>query len=310
MLRQTRMRIPRIALALPALALVAACGSQSPLSATRNAPTADSRVASAPAPAEFDSTVTEAGTTSGSAAVASPTHLQPQAQVKRATSNTQQAAVISQGQIALRTPDIGPTRFKLQEYLDGWNGTIASDNSDADKHGHAVRERIELRVPSARFSTAMDKLSTLGTLVNSSRTSKDVTTQVIDNRVRVRTQKLSLARIQALLAQAATINQVIAIESQLAQRQADLDSLEQQQTYLADQTSLATIDVYLTVPGKASLAPKKAGHGFFSGLHAGWRHLGASTRNVLAAVGTALPFAAVLAVVVLPFWLRRRRSLA
>jgi hypothetical protein len=64
------------------------------------------------------------------------------------------------------------------------------------------------------------------------------------------------------------------------------------------------------VPGKASLVPKKAGHGFFSGLHSGWRHLGASTRNVLAAIGTALPFVAVVGILALPFWLRRRRSLA
>src|SRR3546814_17439818 len=56
-------------------------------------------------------------------------------------------------------------------------------------------------------------------------------------------QEKSLKRIEVLLAQADDIAQIVRIESELSTRQANLDSLKQQQTWLKDQTSMSTITV-------------------------------------------------------------------
>lgn len=213
-------------------------------------------------------------------------------------------AVISQGHVSVRTEDIEEARFELRQLLDTWDGSLASEESDADEDGNLQRARLELRVPSARFAAAMEELGTLGTLVDRRRSTEDVTTRVIDNEARVRSARLSLARIQALLAKAEDLTQVIAIEAQLSQRQADLDSLVQQQAYLADQTSLATITLYLSVPDAAEESDDE---GFWSGLKAGWESLGTSTTALLTGLGAVVPFAAVLSLVTLPLWLRRRR---
>jgi hypothetical protein len=225
---------------------------------------------------------------------------------------TQTQAITSKGQVSLHSPDIAAARFKLQELLDTLDGTIADEQSDANKKGETIRQRLVLRVPSAKFGKAMDQISGLGTLVSRSRSSKDVTTQVIDNKTRVRTQRASLARVQALLARASSLREIISVEAQLARRQADLDSLEAQQKYLADQTSLSTINVYLTVPDKKAAAHhKKDGHNFFSGLKAGWDHLGRSTNALLIGIGALLPFGVVLALVGFGVWtVRRRRNTA
>ncbi|MCW2857252.1 MAG: hypothetical protein JWR52_2867 [Marmoricola sp.] len=321
MVRQTAMKIQRVLLIVPATLLVAACGAAATSHST------DSTVAA-----------TKAGLRSGesfSVSAPQPVGLAPQPAAVGAPSTTGASlgatgsgaatggtagsgastndtgvsagpAIISKGQISLTTKHIDRARFKLQQYLDRWNGTIASEQSTADQLGHTDQTRLELRIPSSRFDDAMNQLPALGKLVDRSRSSEDVTTQVIDNNARVRSQQLSLDRIQALLAQAQNLNQIIAIESQLSQRQADLDSLEQQQKYLADQTSLATIDLYLTVPGKAPvvLHPHKS---FWSGLKSGWNALGTSTTAVLNAVGAVLPFALVLGLVGYGGWLTWRR---
>lgn len=166
-------------------------------------------------------------------------------------------------------------------------------------------------MPSAKFGAAMDGISGLGTLVDRSRTSEDVSTQVIDNNARVRSQRLSLARVQALLAQAKDLNQIIAIEGQLSQRQAELDSLEQQQKYLADQTAQATINVYLSVPDEDPGAQDEDDDGFAAGFRAGWDNLVDATGAVLEGTGAVLPFALVLGLLGAPAWLlvRRRRAL-
>ncbi len=308
------MKIQRVLLIAPATLLVAACGAAA-TSHTSNAVSVDGSAARAPmnyapqlntlnpapaaAPMPADQSSTGSGTSTGSSAGSGGG--------AKASSALGAPAIISKGQISLTTKDIPHARFKLQQMLDAWNGTIANEQSTADKHGKTDQTRLELRIPSSHFDQAMNDLSGLGTLVNRNRSSEDVTTQVIDNNTRVRSQKLSIARIQALLAQAQTLNQVISIESELSQRQADLDSLEQQQKYLADQTSLATIDLYLSVPGKAAVIKHGSHHSFWSGLKSGLHHLGTSTAAVLDAVGTALPFGVVLAIIGYPGWLVWRR---
>ena len=99
-------------------------------------------------------------------------------------------------------------------------------------------------------------------LSSASRNSEDVTTEVIDTDVRIRAQTKSLRRVELLLARAQSIRDIVAIEAQLTRRQADLDSLKQRQAYLADQTSMSTVTVYLERT-RVKAAPKKDdGSGF------------------------------------------------
>lgn len=313
------MKIAPVALLVPALALVAACGATSSNHSLSSTTSRVSRAAE-PVPAAPGSLnsgsvaltgLAKTGAAFDSASTAGGAPTEATSTGSGAGGSTQSASIISKGQISLHTKDIDGARFNLSKLLDSWGGSIANEDSAADVHGKTDREHLELRVPSSTFDTAMNAISRLGTLVDRTRSSQDVTTDVIDNNTRVRSQKLSLARIQALLAQAKNLNQVIAIEDQLSQRQADLDSLEQQQKYLADQTSQATISVYLSVPPKHAGA-KKHDHenSFVAGLKGGWHNLRGAIADVANAVGNVLPFGALLAVVVAPFWFARRRRLS
>ena len=130
---------------------------------------------------------------------------------------------------------------------------------------------------------------------------------MIDNDVRVRAAERSIRQLENLLGRAQKLGDIIAIENDLARRQADLDSLKSQQTYLADQTTLSTITVYLTPPIVGS--EKKDARGFLAGLECGWTALKTSTAVLLTVVGAVLPFATVLALLGVPLWLVVRRRL-
>lgn len=281
------------ALAVTATLLIGACGASS----------SDDAGASDSAPAPADGGV---GLGVPEAVTDEDTAYRP-AEEEAAAPEAQKRAVISRGQISLHTDDVEKARFELQKLLDRWDATIANEESDADEDGTTQRARLELRVPSPRFAAAMEALAGLGTLVDRSRTAEDVSTQVIDTESRIRSQRLSLARVEALLAKARDLDQVIAIESQLSRRQADLDSLEQQQKYLADQTSLSTITVYLAVPDDDDTEDD---NGFWSGLKSGWKSLGTSTEVALTVIGAVLPFAVVLVLIALPGWIAWRRRTA
>lgn len=305
------MKLSRTALAVPALLLVAACGATNDTTAGDASVPADRDASEAGvAPATQPDAVVPDGLSVADEAQNADGSTGSGAEVSKSLA-PQTRAVISKGQVSLEADDLDQVRFELQKLLDTWDGSIASEESSADDEGRTDRQRLEIRVPSKDFGTAMDEISALGKLVDRSRSSEDVTTQVIDIDARVRSQKLSLARIQALLARASSLSQVIAIESQLSQRQAELDSLEQQQKYLADQTAESTINVYLSLPDTAERKDDDSDGGFLDGLHDGWDAFQSATTGLLTGIGAVLPFGIVLAAIGVPVvaW-RRRRSVS
>lgn len=225
------------------------------------------------------------------------------AAAKPASDTAIQRSVIATGALRLTTTHLSDSRQDAVNKATGLGGHVADEQSQSDSHGRLERVDLTLRVPAASFGKALDELSQLGTVRHREQSVEDVTTQVIDTAARVKAQQASVDSIEQLLARASTIGEIMSIEKQLASRQADLDSLQQQQKWLADQTSLSTIQVTMTRPSRTV----EAGTGFFSGFSRGWHALGRSTVVVGTAVGAVLPFAFVLALLGVPGWLLVRR---
>ncbi|MDP3890814.1 DUF4349 domain-containing protein, partial [Nocardioides sp.] len=217
--------------------------------------------------------------------------------------------VISTGTVSLRADDVGAARFDVGKVIDEMGGQIGEEDTETDKDGEVRRSRLVVRVPAKRFDATVAALTEVAELIRTTRASEDVTTQVIDTAARLRAQAASLERVEALLTEAATLKDVVAIEAQLTRRQADLDSLRSQQAYLADQTSLSTVTVHLERTGSKT-KEKSDDTGFLTGLAAGWGALVALTAGAATALGATLPFLVLLAVLGLPvrLLLRRRRQ--
>jgi hypothetical protein len=221
---------------------------------------------------------------------------------------TQQQALIKTGAVALRSDDVGKTRYDVQVLVDAHGGQVADDQTETDKSGSPLRSRMVLRVPVDDFDEVMDELAKLDTLASTSTSSEDVTTQLIDVEARIKVQEASVQRVRQLLARAASIRDIMAIENELANRQAQLDSLLQQQAYLADQTSMSTVKVSIErKPDPEKAAPQDDDDGFLAGLSAGWKGLKSTVVAVATVVGAVLPFAGVALVIGVPLWILFRR---
>jgi hypothetical protein len=224
-----------------------------------------------------------------------------------------QRSVISSGTVSLAGEDVRATRQDVQRVVDALGGEITDETTETDSDGDTSYVRMVVRVPSQKFGETMSALEQVGVLRSSDRRSEDVTTQVIDNGARVRAQEASLRRVELLLADARDLKDVIWIESQLTGRQAELDSLKSQQSWLADQTSLSTITVDISTHQVVEDEPEEERPtGFLAGLDGGSKAMGTLFTIVTTMVGALLPFAAVGLVLGLPVWLvvRRRRTAA
>jgi hypothetical protein len=232
------------------------------------------------------------------------------------TTSVQQApiqqALIKKGNVALRSDDVGKAQFEVQKVVDRYGGQVTEEKTTTDDAGRPAYTRMVLRIPSGRFDQATEALKGIGELESASTSEDDVTTELIDTRTRLRVQQRSIDRITTLFDRAESIRDVMAIEAQLARRQADLESLQRQAAYLTNQTTLSTITVSIDqIPEKA--AAKADDSGFVSGVKAGWHGLSATAAALATALGALLPWLIVVAILGPPAYLlvravRRRVS--
>ncbi|MDO9590244.1 MAG: DUF4349 domain-containing protein [Microcella sp.] len=190
-------------------------------------------------------------------------------------------------------------------------GRVDDRQEFAPQGGDAGGAQLTLRIPAERLTATLDRLKELGDVEELQLSSSDVTREVQDIDARVTALRSSITRLLALQDAAATVEDLIALETAISDRQAELESLEAQQRYLSDQVDLSTVTLVL---GSRDVAPVTEPDTFISGLVAGWEALVAFGSGLLVLLGVLLPWLVLLGllglVVLLIVRRARRRSVA
>lgn len=184
-------------------------------------------------------------------------------------------------------------------------GRVDGRQEFAPQGGDAGGAQLTLRIPAERLTATLERLKELGEVEELQLSASDVTREVQDIDARVTALRSSITRLLALQDQAATVDDLIALETAISDRQAELESLEAQQRYLADQVGLSTITLVL---GSRDVAPVTEPDTFLTGLIAGWESLVAFGSGLLVLFGVLLPWLVVLGLLGLVALLIVRRA--
>lgn len=207
-------------------------------------------------------------------------------------------AVIRTAELAVRVDDVTKAADEAGRIAHAAGGRVeAEDRSGSDSGGSAT---VQLRVPPTAFDAAVADLVGLGEERHRRLSTEDVGEQIVDIEARLATQRASVERVRALLAEADALGEVVTIESELTKRTADLESLEARLGALEARVELSTISVTFDSSGKPVIGDAL---GFGDGLAAGWSALTTAGRALAVTTGAVLPF---LPLVVLALWLGLR----
>lgn len=213
--------------------------------------------------------------------------------------------IVYRATISVRVKDVSAAADRAEALARAAQGVVFAEETSSDPaRPSASTAHLTLRVPPSEFRPVLRSIAGLGDRLAQSQTAEDVTTQVVDTESRVASQKRSVARVRALLAQANTIGEVVQVESELARREADLESLEAQLAKLKDVTALATIEADLVGPATPT---DEQDLGFLAGLRGGWDAFAQVVLVSLTVLGALLPFLLLLAVLGVPAWVVARR---
>jgi Domain of unknown function (DUF4349) len=210
-------------------------------------------------------------------------------------SATVERKLIKTGQLNFETSDLANTRNSIESICKRYKAYIASENLTA--YGDRQQHTLEIRVPANGYDSLTLTIEALALKVeNKSTTVQDVTEEFIDVEARLKTKKELELRYLDLLKQAKKIEEMVAIEGQLANVRAEIESMEGRLKYLSNQVSYSTLNLsyYQVVT---------TDYGFFTkvtrGLGQGWKNL----LDFIVILVNLWPFALIVAIVV---WLAKR----
>lgn len=214
--------------------------------------------------------------------------------------------LVKTGTVVLRADD----HAEAVERARGWTRVLGGMVTDEDSRrtDTRVETALTLRVPAARFDTLMTVLSALpGTLESRAVGVDDVTRPVADTEARLRVRRAAEERLLALLDDAESVPDVLAVQARLDAVREEIESAEAVLRTLRADVSQSTVNLTVYEASAAGLAP---GPGFFSragrAMAGGWNGL----LETLIAIAALWPLWLVVAGGIwLARWARRRRRL-
>ena len=178
--------------------------------------------------------------------------------------------VESSGSISLTIGSgrLQPVLVKLTALASSAGGFVASTQAQTGTEGSAVPSSgtIVLRIPQAAFGTVVSQVQQVGHATSVTTTSTDVTGQYVDLQARITALQASRQQYLTIMAQATSIGDILAVQSQLDTIQSQIEQLQGQLSVLDSQTTYGSLTVTLNVAGRRPIPPVQAA----TGLRKAW----------------------------------------
>jgi hypothetical protein len=207
--------------------------------------------------------------------------------------------VITTGYLSMSADDPSAVADEISDIVVSSGGRIASRSDYTPVDYGQPSAYLEVRIPSSDLDATVSAITELGDVQEISVNTVDVSLQKVDLDARIEVLEAAIERLATLLGGAETTADLITIESALAERQAELDSLQSQRDYLSDQTLFATLSITVITPADAT--PRDP-DGFVDGLIRGWESVLAFFAGTIVWAGILVPWLGLAGVVVGVFW--------
>ncbi|MFF2452153.1 DUF4349 domain-containing protein [Isoptericola sp. NPDC058082] len=212
--------------------------------------------------------------------------------------------IVTTGRATVVADDPAAAATKLARLVEQAGGRVERRSETAATDDSAGSASLTVRLPSDRMTGAVEALDTLGTVESVDMDSTDVTGEGQDLDARIAALTTSTDRLRDLMKAAGSTEDLLQVEQELSERQADLDALTAQRQRLSDQVAMSTLDVEI-VPEPVAAAQSRGG--FLGGLASGWGALVTTIQTVVLVLGVLLPWLALGGLGYLGYrWLRGR----
>ncbi|MBI2874770.1 MAG: DUF4349 domain-containing protein [Firmicutes bacterium] len=162
--------------------------------------------------------------------------------------------LITNANQTLSVEDVERSYDQVIQLAGGWGGFVQNASVQSTEKG-PTWANIVVRVPSERFAGFLGELGRLGESRDRSISTSDVTEEYVDLQARRTNYERQEKRLQELLAQTKSIDEVLRVEYELARVREQIEMMVGRLRYLESFAAMATVNVSLVRKGEEQGQP-------------------------------------------------------
>src|SRR3972149_11376538 len=136
------------------------------------------------------------------------------------------------------------TLFELTNLAEQNGGFVSNSQSYSDSEGNMTSGNITLRIPSNKYTSALERIKEMGTVKSTSGAGQDITQEYTDLESRLRNYRAQEEVLLDLMAQSKRVTDSIKVQRELSIVQEQIEIIRGRMQYLDDLVSFSPIDVY------------------------------------------------------------------
>lgn len=216
--------------------------------------------------------------------------------------------VIRTASLTITTQTFDESLANLKALCEEKGGWIAYIYENADSYRRTAT--LTLRLPAQELDAFLSGAGDTGRITHRSESADDVTDSYYDTVARLETQQALMARLQALITEAADLSDLLELESQIADTQYQIDRLQASLNSTDRQVDYATVDVSLREERPADSltdVEKTLGERLMDAIETGWEAFTEFLSDMAVFLAAALPFIGVVVVLVIVVKIIKKR---
>jgi len=208
--------------------------------------------------------------------------------------------------IQTQTYDLSLTNLKAMCEAEG--GWLESSSESQNSSTGLRTARLTLRIPQSALDGYLLGTEELGRITSRSENATDVTASYQDTQTRLNTQLALMERLQALITESADLSDLLALESQIADTQYQIDTLQSSLNATDRQVTYSTVSVTLREETAPALTDTTVslGERIAAAVRMGCGTLVDFLQDMLVFIVAALPYIGVVAAFAVVITLARR----
>lgn len=231
------------------------------------------------------------------------------AKASAADTITTEKKIIRNASLTISTQTFENSLSTLKSACEGQGGWIESVSESVSSYTGLRTAYLTLRIPQETLDTYLARTEALGRITYRSESAQDVTASYQDTQTRLNTQLALMERLQALITESGDLSDLLALESQIADTQYQIDSLQSALNSTDRQVSYSTVSVTLREEKNADLTDSSVSFGerLSSAIGVGLETLVGFLGDALVFLVAAAPFIAIVVIVFVTVRLIRKR---
>jgi hypothetical protein len=201
--------------------------------------------------------------------------------------DTSIAMIIRTGQAQVRVDDVQRAVIAVRQLATQHGGYVANTSYQGGRD--QIRSAtLELKIPAARYEQVVAQLDRIGEVESVNTTAEDVGEEYVDLTARVANSRRLEQRLTQLLAtRTGNLEQVLAVERELARVRGEIEQIEGRLRYLRTRAAMSTLVV--TVHEPEPLHGRLGQNPIIEALRRAWRNFVEFIAALIASLGVLIP---------------------